>query len=150
MGLAKDDAARMAELLALRFGDFGGEADRLGPIPPLWLKLAGRGSCRRFKPEPVAPELIDTLCALALAAPSKSDLQQRDIIVIDDAEVRGRIVAMLTGGSLAQDWIAGAPHLLIFCGNNRACVLYTRCAGILSPTTISMPSSTRPATPPSP
>ncbi len=113
-----DDAAKLEDMLALRFGDFS-SGDGLGPIPPLWLQLAGRASCRAFKPEPVAPELIDTLCALALASPSKSDLQQRDIIVIDDKDLRARIDLLLTTGPLAQDWIAGAPNLLVFCGNNR-------------------------------
>jgi nitroreductase len=114
-----DDAAKLEDLLALRFGDFSGGIGGLGTIPPLWLQLAGRASCRAFKPEPVAPALIDTLCALALASPSKSDLQQRDIIIIDDKDLRARIDLLLTTGPLAQDWIGGAPNLLVFCGNNR-------------------------------
>jgi nitroreductase/FMN reductase [NAD(P)H] len=114
-----NESERLKHLLELRFGDFGGDPGTLGPLPPLWLALAGRGSCRRFKPEPVAAELIETLCALALAAPSKSDLQQRNIILIDDAALHARIAALLTAGPLAQDWIGGAPHLLVFCGNNR-------------------------------
>ncbi len=107
--------------LLYRFGD---NVDRLftdidGETPQFWTKLAARGSCRHFRDEPVAPELIETLCALALASPTKSDLQQRDIIIVDDPTLRSQLDAMLTSGPLAQDWIAGAPAMLIFCGNNR-------------------------------
>ncbi len=78
-------------------------------------QLAGRGSCRRFKPEPVPAGLIDMLCAAALASPTKSDLQQRDILIVEDAAVRGRINELLAD----QEWIRSAPHLVIFLGNNR-------------------------------
>ena len=41
-------------------------------------KIAGHRSHRRFLPRPIAPDLLRLLCACALAAPSKSDLQQCD------------------------------------------------------------------------
>src|SRR5262249_61960386 len=68
----------------------------------------------RVAPAPVAP-----LCALALCAPSKSDLQQRDIVVVADLDLRRKLDALLCDGPLAQAWIADAPHLLVFCANNR-------------------------------
>src|SRR5262245_20739704 len=96
-------------------------ADVDGPSawPQAWADLAGRGSCRAFTQQKVAPELIDLLCALALASPSKSDLQQRDIVIVENADIRAAIDNMLATGPLAQVWIPGAPALLIFCGNNR-------------------------------
>ena len=87
--------------------------------PSTWRDLATRGSCRAFTPRPVAPELIDTLCALALASPSKSDLQQRDIVIIDDRKIRAAIDGLVTGAATGQAWIAAAPALLVFCANNR-------------------------------
>ena len=87
--------------------------------PQVWADLASRGSCRAFTAQKVAPELIELLCALALSSPSKSDLQQRDIVIIEDAHIRGTIDRLLATGPLAQAWIPGAPALLIFCGNNR-------------------------------
>jgi nitroreductase/FMN reductase [NAD(P)H] len=59
------------------------------------------------------------LCALALCAPTKSDLQQRDIIIVDAPDIRSEISAMLTDGPLGQKWTTDIPSLLIFCGNNR-------------------------------
>ena len=59
------------------------------------------------------------LCALALCAPTKSDLQQRDIIIIDAPSLKSEIGAMLADGPLGQKWLANVPNLLIFCGNNR-------------------------------
>lgn len=104
-------------LLAERFGapvDCGGE-----DVPGTWRQIAGRGSCRRFRADKVAAATLDALLALALCAPTKSDLQQRDIVVIEDAGLRRKLDALLTTGPLAQPWISGAPHMLVFCGNNR-------------------------------
>jgi nitroreductase/FMN reductase [NAD(P)H] len=106
----------IADLLSERFG----EAPALpADIPELWKRLAARGVCRRFKTQKVDDATLDCLLALAFCAPTKSDLQQRDIVVVDDPALRTKLNAMLTTGRLAQPWIADAPHLLIFCGNNR-------------------------------
>jgi nitroreductase len=86
---------------------------------PAWHQMAARGSCRAFRDEPLSGGTLEMLAALALCAPSKSDLQQRDIIVIEDKGLRGKLNALLTEGPLGQAWIAGAPHLLVFCANNR-------------------------------
>jgi nitroreductase len=63
--------------------------------------------------------MIDTLCALALSSPTKSDMQQRDIVIVTEPAIRSRIDELLSTGPLAQDWIPAAPALLVFCGNNR-------------------------------
>lgn len=115
-----NDALRTA--LAYRFDASAADIPPgAGPdaCPETWLQLAKRGSCRHFTDRKVAPELVETLCALALSSPSKSDLQQRDIVIIDDPNLRGRLDTLMTTGPLAQAWISGAPALLVFCGNNR-------------------------------
>jgi nitroreductase len=118
-----DDAKKkMRETLAHRFGAVLPEIAREnGPqtCPETWRQLAGRGSMRYFEKRAVAPELIETLCALALSSLTKSDLQQRDIVIVEDWGIRSRIDALLSIGPLAQEWIPGAPALLVFCGNNR-------------------------------
>src|SRR5215510_5136463 len=117
-----DHKADTLACIERRFGaraDSGAEIEGPRTWPQAWADLAGRGSCRAFTPQEVAPELIELLCALALSSPSKSDLQQRDIVIIEDAQIRGAIDHLLATGRLAQAWIPGAPALLIFCGNNR-------------------------------
>ncbi|MGI9385802.1 MAG: nitroreductase family protein [Methyloligellaceae bacterium] len=81
----------------------------------LWQQFATRRSVRRFRPEPVDLALIETLSALALAAPTKSDLQQRDIVIISDDDLRHELNTLLAD----QQWIAKAPSFLVFCGNNQ-------------------------------
>ncbi len=78
-------------------------------------RLAARASCRSFTDQPVDPALLETLCATALCAPSKSDLQQRDILIVTDDALRTALKAALT----AQAWIAGAPAMVVFLANNR-------------------------------
>ncbi len=107
--------SKLAETLRLRFGDFAHDVDPAFASNEMLQRLAGRGVCRRFKPEPLPAALVDTLCALALSAPAKSDLQQRDIVIVEDAAIRGRIDTLLA----SQDWIPAAPNFLIVCGNNR-------------------------------
>lgn len=98
-----------------RFGDFSARADIPATAHDMWQLLANRGVCRRFKPEPVPAPVVDTLCALALSSPTKSDLQQRDILIVEDPARRERINALLAD----QDWLPGTPNFLVFLGNNR-------------------------------
>lgn len=106
-----------ADPLALRFGDTTETLPQ--DAPPLWRDLAARGSCRRFRPDPLPLALLDRLAALALCSPTKSDLQQRDILIVEDPALRREIDALLTEGAQGQRWIARAPHLLVVLGNNR-------------------------------
>ncbi len=75
--------------------------------------IAGHRSHRRYLPRPVAPELLRLLCACALSAPSKSDLQQCDIVVVSDTKIRRAIVATIPD----MPWIETAPAFLIFVAN---------------------------------
>ncbi len=78
-------------------------------------RMAARGSVRGLTDAPVDDALIDTLCAVALAAPTKSDLQQADIVIVRDPAVRAGVEALID----ENPWLAGAPALLVVCGNNR-------------------------------
>lgn len=72
-----------------------------------------RSVCRNYRPDPVPEDLFRLLCATALAAPTKSDLQQADIIRVRAPEKRAAINALLP----ASPWIPGAPEFLVFCGD---------------------------------
>ncbi len=105
---------KMEALLARRFDEVPELAEELAEAP-LAEALAGRASCREFAPRPVDPELVRGLAALALCAPSKSDLQQADIVIATDPALRLALAATVP----AQPWLALAPALLVVCGNNR-------------------------------
>ena len=107
------------DALNRRFGTDDANLAVARDAPPLHRQLATRGVVRYFKPEPVPYDLLHRLCALALCAPTKSDLQQRDIVIIDDAKLKDQILAPLTEGPIGQAWLKSVPALLIFCGNNR-------------------------------
>lgn len=101
---------------------FGTESETFAlpaDAPHLHRQLAARGVVRSFTTEPVPFDLLHRLCALALCAPTKSDLQQRDIVIVDDASLRREILFPLTDGPIGQAWLKDVPALLIFCGNNR-------------------------------
>ncbi len=107
--------------LRLRFGDGLEQEQRddwltaLAEPPAVWKTLSERGSVRAFQKTKPALNELRTLAALALAAPTKSDLQQRDIILITDERQLERIKSLLA----EQAWISGAPALVVFCANNR-------------------------------
>jgi FMN reductase [NAD(P)H] len=75
--------------------------------------LSERSVCRRYRRDPVPEALVRTLCATALAAPTKSDLQQATIVRVADPARRGAITSLLPG----SPWLADAPELLIFCAD---------------------------------
>jgi nitroreductase len=76
--------------------------------------MANRRVMRRYIDKPIDPALLDTLCAVALSAPSKSDLQQADIVIAGGPE-REKLEALLPD----NPWVKDAGALLVFCGNNR-------------------------------
>src|SRR5689334_22298654 len=77
--------------------------------------MASRRVMRRYLDKPVDPVLLDTLCAVALSAPSKSDLQQADIVIVTDKAQRTVLDELAPG----NPWMKGAAAILVFCGNNR-------------------------------
>lgn len=102
--------------LAARFEDGATLADNAPPQTATGLAgIAGRGSLRHFTSQPVAIETLRLLSAVALSAPTKSDLQQRDIVIVTDPDLRAALNHLVAD----QAWTAGAPALLVFCGNNR-------------------------------
>src|ERR1700732_2773350 len=78
-------------------------------------KITAHCSHRRYLPRPIEPDLLRLLCACALSAPSKSDLQQCDIVIVRDAAIRKSIVS----GIPDMPWINEAPAFLVFVANGR-------------------------------
>ena len=104
---------RLMTVLKARFGS----APALQETPKgvdVLADMADRRVIRRYVDKPIDPELLDTLCAVALSAPSKSDLQQADIVIAGKEE-RAKLEALLPD----NPWVKEAGALLVFCGNNR-------------------------------
>jgi len=108
------DTPSIDELLQLRFDDAPQDVPD-APDDGLWQSIANHQSCRSYADTPLSSELVRQLCALALCSPTKSDLQQRDIIIVHDPAKRATVNALFP----SSPWIADAPVFLVFCGNNR-------------------------------
>ena len=105
---------RLKSVLKSRFGS----APALSEAPKgveVLAEMANRRVVRRYSDKPLDPALLDTLCAVALSAPSKSDLQQADIVIVTDKKQREKLQALIP----ENPWAAAGPALLVFCGNNR-------------------------------
>lgn len=106
--------SKLQQVFSTRFSD---APDLGGDVPDAQLlhSMAARGSCRDFRDTDVPSALVDMLCATALASPTKSDLQQRDIVLIQSDDIRQSLANLVAG----QTWVANAPMIAVFCGNNR-------------------------------
>lgn len=105
-------AARIEASLTERFGETVPVDPSLAGLDEL-ARIAGHRVHRDFLDRPVEPSLLRLLCACALSAPSKSDLQQADILVLNEAAQRRAIIALMPD----MPWLARAPVLLVFLAN---------------------------------
>ena len=108
------DAQRIAQATHTRFGE-AIEAPAGLPGADELRRMVEHSSHRKWSGQPVEPGLLKLLFACALSAPSKSDLQQADIIHLAD---RAKIKA-IADHIPDMPWINNAPVFLVFCGNNR-------------------------------
>jgi len=106
------DSTAISQTLAERFGEDFKINEELPGLEAL-ARIAGHRSHRRFLPQPVEPDLLRLLCACALSAPSKSDLQQADIVIVSETATRKTIVDTIPD----MPWIMDAPAFLVFVGN---------------------------------
>lgn len=105
---------KLMDALKARFGTAPALEDAPAGTDVL-AEMANRRVIRRYTDQPVDPALLETLCAVALSAPSKSDLQQADIVIVADKGQREKLEALLPD----NPWVKAAPVFLVFCGNNR-------------------------------
>ena len=100
--------------LAERFGERL-EVDASLPGLDELARMASRRVKRRYTERDIAPELLRLLCACALSAPSKSDLQQADILIVREKHRRQAIADLLP----EMPWVMQAPVFLVFLANGR-------------------------------
>jgi len=79
------------------------------------LELLARRSIRRYKRDPVPEPLLSAPLAAAQSAPTKSNLQQYSILVLEDPDRRRRLADLLP----TCRWAAEAPVFLLFLGDIR-------------------------------
>ncbi len=104
----------LGDLIERRFGERV-EAEVPADGASTLHRMLARGVRRAFLDKPVEPALLRTLCAAALSSPTKSDMQQGDILVLDDPARRAAIFATMPD----HPWLAASPVFLVFLGNNR-------------------------------
>lgn len=106
---------RIRDALAERFGAPLDVIEADFPGLKELARIASHRSHRKYRKQPIDPGLLRLLFACALSAPSKSDLQQADIIHVADRAAIKAIVELIPD----MPWINDAPVFLVFCGNNR-------------------------------
>jgi nitroreductase/FMN reductase [NAD(P)H] len=112
--MAEEHSRSIADALSARFGESFAVDPALPGLDAL-ARQANRRVCRRYLPRAIEPELVRLLCACALCAPSKSDLQQADILIVEDRTKRGTIESLLP----QMPWMREAPLFLVFLANGR-------------------------------
>ena len=106
--------SRLRSALALRFGEsFDIDPGEVGL--DVLSQLADRRVQRRYSDQAVDPAQLRLLCACALSAPSKSDLQQADILIVRDRSIHDAIADLLPD----MPWVRTAPAFLVFLANGR-------------------------------
>jgi nitroreductase len=109
----KNSADAIVAALQHRFGETLPVDENLAGLDAL-ARMASRKVHRRWLDKPVDPDLLRLLCACALSAPSKSDLQQADIVILDKPE-QTAIADLIPD----QPFIRIAPAFLVFVANGR-------------------------------
>lgn len=109
-----DAQAQLRAVLSERFGSIVDVPDAVPAVDRL-LQMASHRSVRDFADTPVDPAWVRLLMAVALSSPSKSDLQQVDLLHIDEPSVQQSIGQLIP----RMPWIATAPVLVLVCGNAR-------------------------------
>ena len=108
------DAEAIQQALAARFGETLAVDPGTAGLETL-KRMANRRVHRRYLDKPVDAGLLRLLCAVALSSPSKSDLQQGDIVIVADPAKRRAIFDLIP----SMPWMAEAPVFLVFCGDGQ-------------------------------
>ncbi|MEE8512450.1 MAG: nitroreductase family protein [Acidiferrobacterales bacterium] len=114
MRRSQDTMTRLNAAISERFGEHISlpkdvlNADELA-------RILEHRSHRAFTEKPVSEALLRFLFACALSAPSKSDLQQADIVWVVDPPAREAFADLIPN----MPWVHSAPVFLVFCANNR-------------------------------
>ena len=103
---------RITEALEVRFGESFSVPEGVDGLATL-VGLASHRTYRRYTQRPVEADLRRLVFGCALSAPSKSDLQQADIVEVFDPVLRASIGELIP----SMPWITNAPVFVVVCGS---------------------------------
>ena len=106
--------ATIREMVGARYGTdigVGDDTEAGGTIAG----LLSRRSIRLYEDRPVDNDLLDVLLACAQSAPTKSNLQQYSIVVVQDKATRTKLAPFVPRTKILPD----VPGLLVFCADMR-------------------------------
>lgn len=109
-----DRAPSIKAALKERFGEQAEIDTDLSGLDEL-ARIVSHRVHRDYLARDVTPELLRLLCACALSAPSKSDLQQADILIVRDKTKIDAIASLL----VEMPWVRETPVFLVFLANGR-------------------------------
>ncbi len=104
----------LRDLFSDRFG-VACATDGTFDVPDALAGILRRRTHRRFTDAEIPEELLETLLACALSAPSKSDLQQASIVRVNDEAKRAAIASWIP----TMPWVGTCPEFLVFCADHR-------------------------------
>jgi len=104
-----------SDLHRLRYGTAADAASGALPVNERLGGIIGRRTIRQFEERPIPDELMTQLLAAAQSGPTKSDLQQYSIIIVDDPDRRKAIADWIE----TMPFIVSASAFLVFCGDIR-------------------------------
>ncbi len=100
--------------LSERFGEQLDVDEGLSGLDEL-ARIAAHRVHRRYLARDITSSQLRLLCACALSAPSKSDLQQADILIVRDRAKIRAVADLLT----EMPWVRETPVFLVFLANGR-------------------------------
>ena len=84
-------------------------------IPDLLKTIISRSSVRKFSDKPIPRELLTILLTAAQSAPSKSNLQQYSILIMQDEAIKLKVSSLIGN----TKWALSAPVFLLFLADIR-------------------------------
>ena len=81
--------------------------------------LKARRSIRRYRPDPVPDDMIEQLLEAGRWAPSASNRQPWDLIVVRDEAIRQQVAQHAAFYFVRWAHVGEAPLLILLCGNRR-------------------------------
>jgi nitroreductase/FMN reductase [NAD(P)H] len=107
-------AETLAQLIEARFG-LPASAGRAMAAEGALAQMLRHRTHRRFTDEAVSAEMLELILACGFSAPTKSDLQQASVVLVEDAARRQAIAGLIP----SMPWIATVPVFMVFCGDSR-------------------------------